>query len=256
MNCSKFLLVGERKKKRLPLLDESRDAHNFPRSPRPASMSAEAGEGGIFTRTRKRARSETAREEATFAGLPRDVKNQILGRTDLLDLARLRVVSPSMRDAVDEMMEDRKRCCSCAKLGRLTVLKNLLQWGHLNKVVVCMGAAQYGHLEILKWARQNGCPWDTRTCEFAARGGHLEVLKWLTENGCPWDDLTCAGAAERGHLEVLKWARANGCRLDEMMCAFAAQHGHLETLKWARETAARGTIGRVRTRRGTAISRC
>ena len=129
-------------------------------------MSAEAGEGGIFTRTPKRARSEPApaREEATFAGLPRELKNQILGRTDLLDLARLRVVSPSMRDAVDEMIEDRRDAALAARLGRLTVLKNLLQRGHLNKVVVCMGAAQYGHLEILKWARQNDCPWDEDTC--------------------------------------------------------------------------------------------
>ena len=95
-------------------------------------MSAEAGEGGIFARTRnrtrKRARSEPApaREEATFAGLPRELKNQILGRTDLRDLARLRVVSPSMRDAVDEMIEDRRDAALAAKFGRLTVLQNLL----------------------------------------------------------------------------------------------------------------------------------
>ena len=57
MNCSK----NEKNAKTLSPPDESRDAHNFPRSPRPASMSAEAGEGGIFTRTRKRARSEPPR---------------------------------------------------------------------------------------------------------------------------------------------------------------------------------------------------
>ena len=146
-------------------------------------MSAEAGEGGIFTRTRKRARSEPApaREEATFAGLPRDVKNQILGRTDLLDLARLRVVSPSMRDAVDEMMEDRRDAALAAKLGRLTVLKNLLQWGHLNKTwTICHCAAWGGHLETLKWARENGCPWNIEAVRAnATNGSHLEMLEWL-----------------------------------------------------------------------------
>jgi hypothetical protein len=194
--------VGERKKKRFPLLDESRDAHNFPRSPRPASMSAEAGEGGIFTRTRKHARSETAREEATFTGLHRDVKNQILGRTDLRDLARLRGVSRSMRDAVDEMIEDRRDAALAAKFGRLTVLQNLLQRGQLKKVVVCVSAAQYGHLEILKWGRANGCPWGAWTCSYAAWGGHLEMLKWARANGCPWDeDTRIFAAVELGYVE-------------------------------------------------------
>ena len=155
--------------------------------------------------------------EATFAGLPRELKNQILGRTDLLDLARLRVVSPSMRDAVDEMMEDRRDAALAAKLGRLTVLKNLLQRGKLKKVVVCESAAEGGHLETLKWARENDCPWDERTCAFAAKGGHLEVLKWARESGCPWDGLTCTVAAKGGHLEVLKWLRANDCPWSEYM---------------------------------------
>ena len=167
-------------------------------------MSAEAGEGGIFTRTRKRARSEPApaREEATFAGLPRDVKNQILGRTDLLDLARLRGVSRSMRDAVDEMIEDRRDAALAAKFGRLTVLQNLLQRGQLKKVVVCVSAAQYGHLEILKWGRANGCPWGAWTCSYAAWGGHLEMLKWARANGCPWDeDTRIFAAVELGYVE-------------------------------------------------------
>ena len=223
--------------------------------------------------------------EATFAGLPRELKNQILGRTDLLDLARLRVVSPSMRDAVDEMMEDRRDAALAAKLGRLTVLKNLLQRGKLKKVVVCESAAEGGHLETLKWARENDCPWDERTCAFAAKGGHLEMLKWLRENdcpwdyqtcayaakgghlevlkwaresGCPWNELTCEYAAEAGHLEILKWARENGCPWDEETCACAALRGHLEVLKWARENGCPWDwwIGRARKRRRAATSRC
>ena len=167
--------------------------------------------------------------EATFAGLPRELKNQILGRTDLLDLARLRVVSPSMRDAVDEMMEDRRDAALAAKLGRLTVLKNLLQRGKLKKVVVCESAAEGGHLKILKWAHENGCPWDENTCANAAEHGHLDVLKYAYENDCPAGGETCACAAEGGHFEILKWLTENGCRWDEDTCANAAEAGHLET---------------------------
>ena len=115
-------------------------------------MSAEAGDRGIFTRTRKPMRvflepalAPETREATTFADLPHDIKSEILGRADLLesaDHARLRAVSRSMRDAVDEMMEDRRDAALAAKLGRLTVLKNLLQWGHLNKTwTICDCAA-------------------------------------------------------------------------------------------------------------------
>ena len=181
-------------------------------------MSAEAGEGGIFTRTRKRTRvslepapaPETG-EATTFAGLPRDIEIQILGRADVKDLARLRAVSRSMRDAVDATIEDLRDAMLAAKLGCLTALRNLLQRGHLDRGFVCTCAAEGGHLKVLRWARENGCPWDESTCYSAAEGGHLEVLKWARENGCPGDELTCACAAKGGHLEVLKWARENGC---------------------------------------------
>ena len=53
-----------------------------------------------------------------------------------------------MRDAVDEMMEDRRDAALAAKFGRLTVLQNLLQRGQLKKVVVCVSAAEGGHLKI------------------------------------------------------------------------------------------------------------
>jgi hypothetical protein len=147
-------------------------------------MSAEAGEGGIFTRTRKRMRvflqaapaPETG-EATTFAGLPRDIEIQILGRADVQDLARLRKVSRSMRDAVDATIEDQRDIPLAAKLGCLTALKNLLQRGHPHKWVVCKFAAEGGHLKVLKWARENDCPWDENTCFQAAFGGHLEILR-------------------------------------------------------------------------------
>ena len=137
-------------------------------------MSAEAGERGIFTRTRKRMRvilervlAPETREATTFADLPHDIKNEILGRADLLeaaDYARLRAVSRSMRDAVDASIENLKDTILAAKLGCLTALRNLLQRGHLDKMYICRCAAWRDHLQVLMWARENDCPWteDTR----------------------------------------------------------------------------------------------
>ena len=153
-------------------------------------MSAEAGERGIFTRTRKRMRvtlervlAPETREATTFADLPHDIKNEILGRDDLLvlaDHARLRAVSRSMRDAVDAYIENLRDTILAAKLGRLTVLKNLLQRGHLDKTYICRCAAWGGHLETLKWARENGCPWNIEAVRAnATNGSHLEMLEWL-----------------------------------------------------------------------------
>ena len=114
-------------------------------------MSAEAGERGIFTRTRKRMRvilervlAPETREATTFADLPHDIKNEILGRADLLepaDHARLRAVSRSMRDAVDASIKNLRDANLVAKLGCLTALRNLLQRGHLDKTDICRCAA-------------------------------------------------------------------------------------------------------------------
>jgi hypothetical protein len=195
---------------------KSRDEHNEARSARPANMIAEAGEGGIFARVRKRMRAflaflaQKTRKATTFADLPQDIKTQILGRSDVIkdaDLACLRAVSRSMRDAVNATMEDLRDAGLAAKLGCLTALRNLLQRGHLDRRFVCKNAAQGGHLEVLRWARANGCPWDEATCASAAESGHFEVLRWARANGCPWDEATCASAAESGHFEVLKWER-------------------------------------------------
>ena len=117
-------------------------------------------------------------------------------------LAVLRRVSRGMRDAVDAMIEDQRDTSLAAKFGRLSVLKNLLQRGHLNKAVVCKNAAEGGHLETLQWARENDCPWDEWTCVHAAEGGHFEILKWARANGCPWDRWTCERAAAMGYVET------------------------------------------------------
>ena len=138
--------------------------------------------------TLERVLAPETREATTFADLPHDIKNEILGRDDLLesaDHARLRAVSRSMRDAVDAYIENLRDSILAAKLGCLTALRNLLQRGHLDKTYICRCAAWGGHLETLKWARENGCPWNEDTCLFAAKGGHLEVLQWARENGCP-----------------------------------------------------------------------
>ena len=236
-----FYVVG---RKKTLSASKSRDEHNEARSARPANMIAEAGEGGIFARVRKRMRAflaflaQKTRKATTFADLPRDIKTQILGRSDVIeeaDLARLRAVSRSMRDAVDATMEDLRDVRLAAKLGCLTALRNLLQRGHLDRRFVCEFTALGGHLEVLMWARANDCPWNEDTCSSAACSGNLEVLRWARENGCPWNERTCSSAAEGGHLETLMLARKNGCPWDERTCALAAEGGHLAVLMWARE---------------------
>ena len=216
-------------------------------------MSSEADDtGGIFTRTRTRKRTravlDSARESdtrvVTFEDIPRDIKNEILGEAKLpdpVDRALVRVVSRSMRDAVDatgrdiEKLNTNTECSRAAELGWLSTLKNRLRRGILDKPSVCKSAAKFGHLEILKWARENGCPWDEETCANLARGGHLETLLWAHENDCPWDERTCASAAWGGHFEMLKWARENGCPWDEQTWEDATCHDQVEVMKWLRE---------------------
>ena len=182
---------------------------------------------------------------------------------DPADLARLRVVSRGMRDAVaatglafEELDEDEAvelgcvsalqrmqrggrlsrrelLCAAAARSGQLEELKVLRADGCPWDWQTCRAAANGGHLEMIQWARANGCPWDWQTCRAAANGGHLEMIQWARANGCPWDEDMCEGAAEGGHLEVLQWAHANGCPWSEDTCANAAAGGHLEVLQWA-----------------------
>ena len=155
---------------------------------------------------------------------------------DPADLARLRVVSRGMRDAVaatglafEELDED-----EAVELGCVSALQRMQRGGRLSRrELLCAAAARSGLLEELKVLRADGCPWDWQTCRAAAKGGHLEVLQWLRANDCPWDEDMCEGAAEGGHLEVLQWAHANGCPWSEDTCANAAAGGHLEVLQWA-----------------------
>ena len=148
---------------------------------------------------------------------------------DPADLARLRVVSRGMRDAVaatglafEELDED-----EAVELGCVSALQRMQRGGRLSRrELLCAAAARSGQLEELKVLRADGCPWDWQTCRAAAKGGHLEVLQWLRANDCPWDEDMCEGAAEGGHLEVLQWAHANGCPWSEEELYMAAKKGH------------------------------
>ena len=158
---------------------------------------------------------------------------------DPADLARLRVVSRGMRDAVaatglafEELDED-----EAVELGCVSALQRMQRGGRLSRrELLCAAAARSGQLEELKVLRADGWPWDRDTCSAAALGGHLEVLQWARAKGCPWDIRTCHAAAEGGHLKVLLWARKNGCPCDENELHIAAQNGQVaivQVLKWA-----------------------
>ena len=145
----------------------------------------------------------------TFEQLPRDVKNEIPGPTNLpepADLGRLRAVSRGMRDAVDATRREIKEVSNedAAGLGYVSLLKDRHSRGLLSKderTLVCAAAARSGQLEALRTFRAANFPWDGETCAHAARGGHLEVLKWARANGCPWDKKTRVLAARKGYLE-------------------------------------------------------
>ena len=155
---------------------------------------------------------------------------------DPADLARLRLVSRGMRNAVAATGRrfDEMDVFHAVKFGCFGTLKRLLRENDPYCASICAEAAKRGHLEMLQWARANGCPWHEGTCWQAALAGRLEVLQWLHANGCPWDEDTCSWAAQYGHLELLQWARANGCPWNEKTCAGAAEGGHLEVLQWLR----------------------
>ena len=171
---------------------------------------------------------------------------------DPADLARLRVVSQSMRDAVTATglkVEEVVNGSTAVELGCLSALRRLQRRGRLSteeRKYFCEAAARGGHLEELKVLRANGCPWDEQTCSHAAAGGNLVVLQWARANGCPWDEETCSLAAgggifsrlhcvnRSGRFEVLQWLHANGCPWNADTCEEAARHGDLEMLQWPR----------------------
>ena len=172
----------------------------------------------------------------TFEKLPRDVKNEILGPTNLPepgDLGRLRAVSRGMRAAVDATGREIKELSDheAMVLGNVSLLKDRHSRGLLKDEpsFICAAAARNGDLAELKALRADKWPWDWYTCWLAAEQGHLEVLKWARANGCPWNQETCALAAKYGYLEVLKWARENGCPWDEHTRQLARSKGYVET---------------------------
>ena len=215
---------------------------------------------GVETHEREIQRNLDAQAGVAIPGLPFDVVVTHVLREDNLpdpaDIARIRVVSRGMRDAVDatgrriaELGED-----DAVSRGCSTKLRCLQRQGRLSrKENLCQAAARSGQFEELKALHAENCPWDEETCTGAVEGGHLEVLRWARANGYWWDASTrqragismcCSGrsqtdargayAAEGGQLDVLQWARANGCPWDGSTCAGAAEGGHLDVLQWAR----------------------
>ena len=185
---------------------------------------------GVITRAFKRKR-DTHDCEAIPGLLDDIVVTHVLRSEhydDPADLARLRVVSHSMREAVADtgLRLEEIDVQKAVMIGCLSTLRRLHRCGRLSrKERLCEAAARTGQLEELKLLRADGCPWDAYTCAVAALGGLMELLQWLHANGCPRDANTCTWAAEYGHFEMLQWAHANGCPWDENTCAVAALGG-------------------------------
>ena len=210
----------------------------------------------VETRAGKRKRERDANAGEAIPGLLNDIVVTHVLRSeyfdDPADLARLRVVSQSMRDAVTATglkVEEVVNGSTAVELGCLSALRRLQRRGRLSteeRKYFCEAAARGGHLEELKVLRANGCPWDEQTCSHAAAGGNLVVLQWARANGCPWDEETCSLAAgggifsrlhcvnRSGRFEVLQWLHANGCPWNADTCEEAARHGDLEMLQRAR----------------------
>jgi len=210
----------------------------------------------VETRAGKRKRERDANAGEAIPGLLNDIVITHVLRSeyfdDPADLARLRVVSQSMRDAVTATglkVEEVVNGSTAVELGCLSALRRLQRRGRLSteeRKYFCEAAARGGHLEELKVLRANGCPWDEQTCSHAAAGGNLVVLQWARANGCPWDEETCSLAAgggifsrlhcvnRSGRFEVLQWLHANGCPWNADTCEEAARHGDLEMLQWPR----------------------
>ena len=208
----------------------------------------------VETRAGKRKRERDANAGEAIPGLLNDIVVTHVLRSeyfdDPADLARLRVVSQSMRDAVTATglkVEEVVNGSTAVELGCVSAVQRMQRQGRLSRQeYLCEAAARGGHLEELKVLRANGCPWDEQTCSHAAAGGNLVVLQWARANGCPWDEETCSLAAgggifsrlhcvnRSGRFEVLQWLHANGCPWNADTCEEAARHGDLEMLQWPR----------------------
>ena len=138
--------------------------------------------------------------QSAIPGLPDHLVIALIIRSeyfgDPADFARLRMVSPAMRDAV-------------AATGRHVALtfREVLRGGYLDRLLnprdrttldensICPAAASAGKLE---WARANGCPWDSetgadvnKTGDYGDRTplycttdeGHVDVVKLLIKAG-------------------------------------------------------------------------
>jgi hypothetical protein len=211
----------------------------------------------VQPRRRRRSRRRDARDDTAAATtqpdskefspeLPVDVLVSHVLREENLpdpaDLAVVRAVCKSMRDAVDasgrlSFTAYRHSGRWAAERGYLTTVRYLHRRGLLDRMeYLCEAAARSGQLEELKRLRARSVPWDARTCSAAASSGHFDVLKWAHEHKCPWDESTCQSAAESGYFEMLKWAYENGCDFNTGTSAAAAKRGDFEMLKWAVES--------------------
>ena len=258
-------------------------SHDAQRRARDVCLMSSNATLGVESRARKRKRvihdvaaaASAANAGEAIPGLPNHLVVEHILRTDHdfddgddpADLARLRLVSHAMNDAVTAtgcQLAEFESASHAAFRGCLSAVERLqradqlhaqerqylchaaARGGHLEKLmllrennspwneVTCLLAADGGHLELLQWAHANDCPWDEMTFMFAALHGHLEMIQWLHANSCPWDTRMCQKAAEGGYLEVLRWLRDNGCPWDGTTCKGAALGGHLLVLQWAR----------------------
>ena len=118
-------------------------------------------------RARRKAAERAAQATVTHAdageaipGLPNHVvEAKILSCLfDTADFARLRAVSPAMRDMVDELANGRRLSEPdmhlAAKAGNWLTTKRLHRQGHpRTDIEVCLAAAEGGRLDVLQWAR-------------------------------------------------------------------------------------------------------
>lgn len=70
---------------------------------------------------------------------------------------------------------------------------------------VVITAAYIGRLDILKFLVENGAPIHDEAIYDAISGGHLDVVEYLVGKGVPIDDGDLKRAASGGHLDVVKY---------------------------------------------------
>ena len=114
---------------------------------------------------------------------------------DPADLARLRVLSRGMRDAVAEtgLRLEKMEENEARNLGCLSVFRRLQRQGHLSPQASLFESAPWtGNLDELKALRADGWPWDWTTYWEGAGWEDLEVLLWQWGSGWIWEPPCCS----------------------------------------------------------------